>query len=67
MVLTRLGDAKLTVNLEKSFFLQREVRFLGHVLSSNGIATDPDKLKAIQDFPTPKTQKHLRAFLGVCG
>ena len=67
MVLTRLRDAKLTINLEKSSFLQEEVRFLGHILSSNGIATDPDKIKAIQEFPAPKTQKHLRAFLGVCG
>ena len=67
MVLTRLRDAKLTINLEKSSFLQEEVRFLGHILSSNGIATDPDKIKAIQEFPAPKSQKHLRAFLGVCG
>jgi hypothetical protein len=66
-VLSRLQDAKMTINLEKSSFLQEEVRFLGHILSSNGVGTDPEKVKAIQEFPVPKTPKHLRAFLALCG
>jgi hypothetical protein len=66
-VLSRLQDAKMTINLEKSSFLQEEVRFLGHILSSNGVGTDPEKVRAIQEFPVPKTPKHLRAFLGLCG
>jgi hypothetical protein len=57
----------MTVNLEKSVFLQEKVTFLGHVLSSQGIFTDPGKVEAIQQFPVPKTRKHLRAFLGRCG
>jgi hypothetical protein len=46
-VLSRLQDAKMTINLEKSSFLQEEVQFLGHILSSNGVATDPEKVRAI--------------------
>jgi hypothetical protein len=67
LVLQRLQDAGMTINLEKSAFLQQEVHFLGHVLSPNGVSTDPAKVEAIQKFPVPKTQKHLRAFLGLCG
>jgi hypothetical protein len=62
LVLQRLRDAGMTVNLEKSAF---EVHFLGHVLSPSGVSTDPAKVEAIQKFP--KTRKHLRAFLGLCG
>jgi hypothetical protein len=46
-VLSRLQDAKMTINLEKSSFLQEEVQFLGHILSLNGVATDPEKVRAI--------------------
>jgi hypothetical protein len=66
-VLQPLQDVGMTVNLEKSVFLQEKVTFLGHVLSSQGISTDPGKVEAIQQFPVPKTRKHLRAFLGRCG
>ena len=66
-VLTRLQEAKMTVNLEKSTLLQPEVKFLGHLLSAEGVTTDPDKVRAIQEFPVPKSRKHLRAFLGLCG
>jgi hypothetical protein len=61
-VLQRLQDAKMTINLEKSSFLQQKVHFLAHVLSTEGTATDPEKVEAIRNFPVPKMQKHLRAF-----
>lgn len=65
-VLEKLEAANMTVNLEKSAFLQTEVKFLGHVLTTNGIQADPAKVVAIRKFPTPQKQKHLRAFLGLC-
>lgn len=65
-VLTRLQDAGMTVNLEKSSFFKDEVHFLGHIISFRGISTDPAKVEAISKFPVPKSQKHLRAFLGLC-
>jgi hypothetical protein len=65
-VFQQLQNAGLTINLEKSSFLQQKVHFLGQVLSTEGIATDLEKVAAIRNFPVPKTQKHLRAFLGLC-
>jgi hypothetical protein len=52
----------MTINLEKSSFLQQKVHLLAHVLSTEGTATDPEKVEAIRNFPVPKMQKHLRAF-----
>jgi len=40
---------------------------LGHVISSAGLATDPAKVQAIQDWPTPTTVRALRGFLGLAG
>lgn len=64
-VLGRLREANMTCNIEKCNFLQVEVKLLGHVVSTKGIQMDPDKTKAIQDFPVPKTVKQVRAFLGL--
>jgi hypothetical protein len=50
LVLQRLQDAGMTVNLEKSAFLQQEVHFLGHVLSPNGVSTDPAKVWRSRNF-----------------
>jgi len=36
------------------------------VVSEEGISTDPDKVKAVQDWPRPKTHKQMRGFLGLC-
>ena len=66
VVLTKLENANLTCNIEKCVFLCKEVKMLGFIISTSGIRTDPDKVEAIQKFPTPKTIKHLRAFLGLC-
>lgn len=64
-VLERLLDANMTCNLLKCNFLQTEVKLLGHIVSTNGIKMDPDKTKAIREFPAPKNIKQLRAFLGL--
>ena len=41
------------------------MKYLGHILCSDGIKQDPDKIAAIKDFPVPKTLKDLRGFLGL--
>ncbi|XP_045456438.1 uncharacterized protein LOC123666387 [Melitaea cinxia] len=43
-----------------------KVSYLGHVISSDGIQTDPEKLEAVQKWPTPKDKTEVRAFLGLC-
>ncbi|CAH1724058.1 unnamed protein product [Aphis gossypii] len=54
----------VTVNIHKSQFLQKKIIFLGHVISEEGISMDPEKIKTIQEFPAPRNQKQIRAFLG---
>lgn len=66
IVLGKLSQAGLTCNLEKCEFLSTEVKMLGYIISTDGIRTDPEKVRAIQLFPTPKKLKQVRAFLGLC-
>ncbi|XP_043112873.1 uncharacterized protein LOC122357538 [Puntigrus tetrazona] len=65
-VLQRLREAGLKVKVEKCHFLQSEVKFLGHVVSAQGVSTDPDKVSAVRQWPVPHTLKELRSFLGFC-
>ena len=41
-----------------------ELKFLGHVISANGVRPDPEKVKAILEAPLPEDQAQLRSFLG---
>ena len=43
------------------------MRYLGHIVSGKGIATDPDKTTQVKDWPTPTNRKELRRFLGFTG
>ncbi|HEX4850280.1 MAG TPA: ribonuclease H family protein, partial [Puia sp.] len=52
---------------KKCEFACRRLLFLGHVISSNGISMQEDKMKAIQDVPFPSTVKKLQRFLGMAG
>ena len=47
----------------KCHFLRKEVKYLGHIVSATGIQADPDKLKAVINYPVPKDTKELRTFL----
>ena len=46
-------------------FCQRQVTYLGHVVSSAGVAVDPDKVARIRNWPTPANVSELRSFLGL--
>src|ERR1700682_828509 len=67
LIFSRLRQHKLYAKLEKCQFMQREIKFLGHLVSSDGIRVNPDKVKAIQEWPVPKTVKDIRVFLGASG
>ena len=56
-VLTRLAQQGLKIKREKCSFLRREVSYLGYVVSSNGVSTDPDKISVVRNWPVPKTVK----------
>lgn len=65
IVFAKLKQAGLTVNFKKSSFCKDKVQFLGHILTPQGILTDPEKIKAIQEFPVPRNIRHLRSFIGL--
>jgi len=64
-VLERLRQANMQVRLSKCSFAQPEITYLGHVVSGQGIRTDPAKISAVRDFPTPKTIKNVQEFIGL--
>lgn len=64
LVLGRLKTEGLKVKLGKCAFFQEEVSYLGHVISSRGVVTDPKKIEAVAQWPHPTTVSELRTFLG---
>jgi hypothetical protein len=66
-VLARIKTANLKLQPEKCVFGAQKVKYLGFVLSSEGLQTDPDKVIAIDTMPTPKTNKEVKRFLGSIG
>ena len=66
-ILSRLLSAGLKLKPEKCSLMKRSVSFLGHIVSGAGIATDPDKTKAVSEWPVPTSVKELRSFLGLAG
>lgn len=64
VVLSRLQKEGLKVNLGKCSFFQKEVRYLGHVISANGVSTDPTKIEAVSKWQRPRHVSELRSFLG---
>ena len=65
-VFTGLQDNNFTLRFDKSFFCRTSVRFLGFVLSVEGIRPAPARLKVIEEFAEPSNKKQLQAFIGVC-
>ena len=47
-----------------SKFFKKEAKLLGHIVTRNSIKIDPDKAKAIREWPLPKNSKGLERFLG---
>lgn len=66
-IFATLEKHNLKIQLDKSEFLQREVAFLGHVVTSEGVKPNPDKIATIRNWPIPQNEKELRGFLGILG
>ncbi|KAG1955424.1 thy-1 membrane glycoprotein [Pimephales promelas] len=64
VVLCRLQRENLKAKFTKCAFFQEEVRYLGHVISSKGVATDPSKVEVVANWQPPTTVSELRSFLG---
>ena len=67
IVLNTLRKNRLYAKLSKCCLYQDSVSFLGHVVSSKGVEMEQEKIKAIQEWPTPKTVKDIKSFLGLAG
>ena len=65
VVFERLRKHGLKLKPKKCHFFKPEVKYLGHIVSSAGVATDPDKTREIQNWKIPETEKELRSFLGL--
>ena len=66
-VFHRLWKHGLKLRLDKCKLLQSEVKFLGHVVDQAGVRPDPDKIRAVQEWPVPTTVRETRAYLGLAG
>ena len=66
-VFSRLQEHGLKLKPSKCEFFKSSVAYLGHVVSDRGVETDPDKIKALSEWPVPHNVKTLRSFLGFTG
>ena len=65
IIFDRLNDYGLTINLKKCKFGRKEIKFLGHIITSKSVLTAPEKIEAIRNFERPKSVKSLRRFTGM--
>ena len=66
-VLERLREYGLKLSPEKYMFFQTSVRYHGHIVSRDGVKTDPEKVETLKTWPRPQTLKELQSFLGFTG
>ena len=64
-VFDRLRKANLKLKAEKCHLFKRRVKFLGSVVSEAGVEPDPEKVRAVKEWPRPQTLKDLRAFVAL--
>ena len=64
-VLERLHNAGLRLNKSKCFFLRPWIEYLGHIINRDGLRPTMEKVRAIQEAPTPRNVGELRSFFGI--
>lgn len=62
-VCNRLRSVNLKLNPEKCTFLQKEILYLGHVISENGISPDPSKIATLQAYSVPTNMNEVKRFV----
>ena len=62
-VFRRLHDANVKLNPKKCSLVKQRVKSLGHVVTPEGISPNPNKVRVVQEFPTPTNLKELRSFI----
>ena len=66
-VFQKRSAAGLKLKPSKCTFFKTEITYLGHLITSEGVATDPKKIEAVIKWPRPKTVHDVRSFLGFVG
>lgn len=66
-VFQRLEHHSLKLQPKKCSLFQRKVTYLGHVISEEGVATDPSKTEAVKEWPVPQNARQVKSFLGFAG
>ena len=64
-VFDRLREANVKLKPSKCYFAREKVEYLGHIVSSEGIQPNPNKIKAVSEYPVPQKVKDVRSFLGL--
>ena len=65
VVLSRLTELNLKVKPEKCQLFKAKANYLGHVVTSEGTSPNPEKIRAVTEWPKPNTLRELRGFLGL--
>ena len=65
LVLQRIRDAGLKLQPAKCAFFQSEVKYLGHIVSWEGVAADPSNVNKVCSWPVPTTAEEVQQFLGL--
>ena len=62
----RLREANLKIKPQKCHFFCSSLKYLGHIISSEGVQTDPAKIQTIKEWPKPINTEEVQRFLGLC-
>jgi hypothetical protein len=65
IVMQKLQQEKLLINMKKSSFMKTELIYLGFVISENELRMDPDKVEVIKNWPSPRNIFEVRSFHGL--
>lgn len=67
LIFSKLRENTLLLQPDKCEFMRHEVAYLGHMISENGVTPNPEKIKAVSEYPVPKDPKGIKQFLGLIG
>ncbi|XP_076384553.1 uncharacterized protein LOC143263569 [Megalopta genalis] len=62
-----INPAQCLIGARTATCIRKEVAYLGHVITKDGVKPSPDKTRAVAEFPRPKNAKNVREFLGLAG
>ena len=66
-VFDALRHSNLTLKASKCHFCRKEIKYLGHIITKDGVKSDPELISAVKEFPRPRKVKDIQTFLGLTG